>query len=55
VFLAWFHLIFFIKVNRVRAIAYQTYSKNSVENEQLVTNSLKDFNENRNKSVFPYK
>lgn len=44
-----------LNFNRCRAIAYQTYSKNSSENEQLVTNTLRDFNDNRNKSVFPYK
>lgn len=40
---------------KVRAIVYQTYSKNSAENEQLVKTAVEDFNSNRKPAVFPYK
>jgi hypothetical protein len=42
-------------VQHVRAIVYQTYSKFSLENENLVTKMLHEFNENRRSTVFPYK
>lgn len=34
---------------------YQTYSKFSLENENLVSKVLHEFNENRRSTVFPYK
>lgn len=45
----------FLIVNKVRAIVYQTYSKNSSENETLVKSVIEDFNGNRKPAVFPYK
>lgn len=49
-------MVFLFLVNRVRAIVYQTYSKNAAENEQLVMNSIKELNEpSKSKTVFPFK
>jgi hypothetical protein len=43
------------QVPRVRAVIYQTYSKNSSENEQIVHRAVEEFNEFRKFPIFPYK
>lgn len=50
-----FNIFVFIKVPKIRAIVYQTYSKNSSENEILISKALEEFNENRKSLAFPYK
>jgi len=44
-----------LRFPRVRAIIYQTYSKNSSENEQIVHRTIDEFNELRKFPIFPYK